>query len=117
MEQTLVSTLIIDFSEIANNENKCENACYFKELTKQEYCFNIDRWFKCKHYQCQRTTVVLNRCIVCKEKERIKFFPKRCGPCGALIDEKRQNFCNLELCKGNYCFYQLDEQLDKYYVE
>ena len=100
-------------NEIVNKvSNKCQNACFIKEN-----CFNIDIWFKCNHYQCQRTTIILNRCIYCGEKERIKFFPKRCSPCGGLVDEKRQNICNLELCKGNYCLYQLDVQLDKYYVE
>ena len=51
--------------EEAEEEKKCENACSIKEN-----CFNVSQRFKCNHYQCSRTTIILNYCIACGEKDR-----------------------------------------------
>lgn len=51
--------------EYGEEEKKCENACSIKEN-----CFNVSQRFKCNHYQCSRTTIILNYCIACGETDR-----------------------------------------------
>ena len=46
---------------------KCENGC----LNNPEICFKINKYFKCPHYQCKRTTIILNYCIKCGNSEKI----------------------------------------------
>ena len=66
----------------------CANCC-----SNKEDCFDIDKWFDCDHYQCRRTTIIINYCIECGNNKRIKFFKKRCAKCWGILEENESEIC------------------------
>ena len=80
--------------------HRCENACVNKDN-----CFNVDRLFACNHYQCSRTTVLLNYCIACGNNQRIKQRPQRCRWCQVLLTPKEIEY-DRTLCMANNCFLE-----------
>ncbi len=93
-------------SEIKVEYEKCANACYNKE-----YCFDIKKWFNCNHYQCIRTTIVLQRCIWCCNNNQVIPFKKRCNRCQGLITDGCEFKCKYDIddendespCQCEYC--------------
>jgi len=79
-------------SEIKVEYEKCANACYNKE-----YCFDIKKWFNCNHYQCIRTTIVLQRCIWCCNNNQVIPFKKRCNRCQGLITDGCEFKCKYDI--------------------
>jgi hypothetical protein len=55
----------------------CANGCSGGE----EVCFDIRKWFECKHTQCRRTTILIGYCIECGNHKQTEFLPKRCPGC------------------------------------
>lgn len=79
------------------SEFKCSSSC-----SNIEDCFNVDKWFECNHYQCQRTTIIINQCIECGNNKRIKFFAPRCPNCCG-----RDNYDYIKFKKCDNCYFNI----------
>ena len=82
------------------NTQKCVNAC-----SNADYCFDVDKWFDCCHYQCKRTTIILNYCIECGNNIKVKQFKPRCKWCQGILTSNEIEY-NRELCLKNLCFLE-----------
>ena len=81
--------------------NKCSNACN----TDYWVCEHIYQYYTCEHYCCYRTTLELDRCIGCGNKERNNFKPdkpKRCPRCCRLLPCPVSKTC--DGCEENLMF-------------